>query len=131
MPPVDLPESEAYHERFSEARCGDTVTCVYCDSDEVRNLGTTEKGARQYDCNRCKRQFNDLTRTVFEARRFSLDEMFCIVKEIEGRSIAQIQRDLVRHQHEPVLRFVHRVRAVHPDHSELPLYEMCADDGLY
>lgn len=128
---VDLPDPEACFDRFRAARFGDGVTCVYCESDEVTTVGTTEKGARTYDCPRCDRQFNDFTRTVFEDRQFAIEEMFYIVKEMDERSIAQIQRDLGRHQYEPVLRFVHHVRAVHPEHSVIPLREVCSDPDLY
>lgn len=131
MPSIDLPDSEACYERLREARFGDMVACLYCGSDELQTRGTTEKGSQRYYCTRCKRQFNDLTHTVFEERRFSLEEMFYIIKEMDEKSVAQIQRDLGRHQYEPVLRFVHHVQAVYPENSEIPLREVCTDGDLY
>lgn len=126
-----LPDRDDCLERLRDARFGDTVTCVYCGSESIETTGTTSKGAQQYRCRTCKGQFNDVTHTVFASRAFSVSEMFYIIKEMDDKPVAEIQRDLDRHQYEPVLDFVHHVRAIHPDRSELPLRELCGDETLY
>ncbi|MFB6149298.1 MAG: transposase [Halobacteriales archaeon] len=129
---VDLPDRNACFDHLRDTRFGETIACVYCGSESIKPMDTTTaKGAQQYRCTVCNRQFNDLTNTVFEEREFSLEEMFYIIKQIDAKPIAEIQRDLGRVHYEPVLRFVHLVEAMHPERSTLPLDELCDNELLY
>ena len=73
---VFLPEPEDCYQRLRRARFGATVSCVYCDESEpVIKKGTTGKGAQQYRCKECETYFNDLTGTIFEHRKFPIEEI--------------------------------------------------------
>ena len=73
---VFLPDPEDCYQRLRRARFGATVSCVYCDESEpVIKKGTTGKGAQQYRCKECETYFNDLTGTIFEHRKFPIEEI--------------------------------------------------------
>jgi transposase-like protein len=72
------------------------VRCLYCGSQNIHHNGYTPKGARKYKCCECGKYFNDLTGTIFENRRFFIEEMFYIIKEMETKSALQISEELGR-----------------------------------
>ena len=84
------------------------VKCLYCLSQNIHHNGYTTKGARKYKCCECGKYFNDLTGTIFENRRFFIEEMFYIIKEMETKSALQISEELGR-DYDSVLNFIHKV----------------------
>jgi transposase-like protein/predicted transcriptional regulator len=109
-PNVALPKRETCYEQLRLARAGESIVCIYCDSENVIRKGKSGKGAQRYRCKDCKSFFNDLTNTVFEHHKFPLEEMFYIIRAMRSRSAAQIARDLGR-DNESVQNFVEEVRA--------------------
>lgn len=124
------PDRESCFERLRLARFGETVTCLYCESEAVVKRGTTGKDAQQYWCKGCETYFNDLTNTIFGQHRFGLEEMFYIIKEMRSAPTAQIARDLDR-DYEAVLNFVHEVQDATGTISEFELEEVCEADEIY
>ena len=61
--------------------------------------------------------FNDLTGTIFENRRFFIEEMFYIIKEMETKSALQISEKLGR-DYDSVLNFIHKVHLLASNHSK-------------
>jgi len=58
-----------------------------------------------------KNIFNDLTKTIFEHHKFPIEEMFCILKEMENKSTLQISKELGR-EYDSVLAFVREVQEI-------------------
>ena len=82
---VFLPDPDECYKRLRRARFGATEMCVYCgESEPVIKKGTTGKGAQQYRyrCKECETYFNDLTDPFFEHRKFPIEEMFYMIKEM-------------------------------------------------
>ncbi|MBI2843728.1 MAG: transposase [Armatimonadetes bacterium] len=42
------------------------LLCPRCKSHTTREVGTRSDGIRQYYCNSCRREFSDITDTIFE-----------------------------------------------------------------
>jgi transposase-like protein len=93
------------------------VRCLYCLSQNIHHNGYTTKGARKYKCCECGKYFNDLTGTIFENRRFFIEEMFYIIKEMETKSALQISEELGR-DYDSVLNFIHKVHRLSCEHSK-------------
>jgi len=53
----------------------------------------TEKGAAKYHCLNCGKYFNDLTKTIFEHHKFSIEE---IVLHLEGDGGIKIFKDAIK-----------------------------------
>lgn len=85
---------EACIEWLRQARFGETVTCVYCGSDDLWHRGTTRKGAQRYECQGCERVFNDLTDTVFNNRKPTIEELFYMIRERPAASMSELTRRL-------------------------------------
>ena len=87
------------------------VRCPHCGSSRLHRDGYTEKGAAKYHCLNCGRYFNDLTKTIFEHHKFTIEEMFYILKEMENKSTLQISKELGR-KYDSVLAFVREVQEI-------------------
>ena len=128
---VFLPDPEECYERLRRAKASATVSCVYCgESEPVIKKGTTGKGAQQYRCKECETYFNDLTGTVFENRKFPIEEMFYMIKEMRSVPSARIAADLGRDK-DAVLDFRHTVQEVCGEINEITLSEVCEADEIY
>ena len=128
---VFLPDPEDCYERLRRARFGATVSCVYCgESDPVIKKGTTCKNAQQYRCQACETYFNDLTGTFFEHRKFPIEEMFYMIKEMRSVSTAQIASELER-DYEAVLNFRHDLQELCGELDDLTLSAVCEADEIY
>ena len=66
------------------------------ESNPVIKKGTTGKDAQQYRCKECEAYFNDLTDSLFEHRKFPIEEMFYMIKEMRSVRSAQIASELQR-----------------------------------
>lgn len=108
---VFLPKREDCFGYLRNIRWKNGVQCPYCHSTHIWREGATPKGALKYRCRGCNRYFNDLTGTIFENRKFSLEEMFYIVKEMEHKSTSQIAKEIDR-DYDSVLNFVHDVQEI-------------------
>jgi transposase-like protein len=63
----------------------------------VSKRGKNVSGFQRYVCNCCKRDFNDITGTVFDKSKLKIREWFYIVKEkMAGRSLYSIASDIKR-----------------------------------
>ena len=64
----DLIDEAKCYEMVRELRWEEGVRCPHCESQEVIKRGrhTQQKERQRYACKGCERQFDDLTRTVFE-----------------------------------------------------------------
>jgi len=128
---VFLPDPEECYELLRRARFGATVSCVYCgESDPVIKKGMTGKQAQQYRCKKCEKYFNDLTNSFFEHRKFPIEEMFYIIKEMRSVPTAQIASDLGR-DYEAVLNFRHDLQELCGGLGDLTLSEVCEADEIY
>jgi len=105
---VFLPKREDCFEYLRKVRWKDTIRCPYCLSRDIWSDGNTPKDAGKYHCQECKKYFNDLTGTLFDNRKFPLEEMFYILKEMEVKSTNQIAHELDR-DYDSVLDFVHTI----------------------
>lgn len=49
-------------------RWAEGICCPHCDAKEIvkRGMHTTQAERQRYACQQCKRQFDDLTETIFE-----------------------------------------------------------------
>ncbi|MEM0467114.1 MAG: IS1595 family transposase [Candidatus Thermoplasmatota archaeon] len=114
---VFLPNGESCFEYLRQTRWKGTIRYPYCLSKDIWSDGTTPKGAGKYQCQDCKEYFNDLTGTIFDDRKFPLEEMFYILKEMEGKSTNQIAHELDR-DYASVLDFVHTVHNKASRHAQ-------------
>ena len=105
---VFLPKREDCFEYLRKIRWNGTITCPYCLSKDIWSDGNTPKDAGRYQCQECKKYFNDLTGTIFDDGKFPLEEMFYILKEMEVKSTNQIAHEIKR-DYDSVLDFVHKV----------------------
>jgi transposase-like protein len=99
-------------------------------SDPVIKKGTIGKGAQQYRCKECKTYFNDLTETFFEHRKFPIEEMFYMIKEMRSVPTAQIASELNR-DYEAVLNFRYDLQELCGELDELTLTDVCEADEIY
>lgn len=106
---VVLPKRETCYEQLRLTRAGESTVCIYCDSENVIKKGKSGKGAQRYRCKDCDTFFNDLTNTVFEHHKFTIEEMFYVIKTMRSKSTTQIARDLGR-DGESIQNFVEEVR---------------------
>ena len=128
---VFLPDPDECYERLRRARFGATVSCVYCgETDPVIKKGTTGKGAQQYRCKECETYFNDLTDSFFEHRKFPIEEMFYMIKEMRSVPTAQVASDLER-DYEAVLNFRHDLQEMCGQLDDLTLSDVCEADEIY
>ncbi|MBP1912508.1 IS1/IS1595 family N-terminal zinc-binding domain-containing protein [Thermococcus stetteri] len=70
-----LPDPEECYRTIRQIRWPDGVTCPYCDSKNIQKNGHTPKRAQKYHCKNCRKHFNDLTGTIFDHRKFPINEM--------------------------------------------------------
>lgn len=63
-----LIDEGACYQKVREVRWPEGVRCVFCGAAEVKKNGrdTTQPERQRYQCHRCRRYFDDLTRTIFE-----------------------------------------------------------------
>ncbi len=93
MPPGD----EKCIEIIQKLRWKEGVRCVFCGSKEVVKRGEDKKGFQRYLCKKCKRTFNNRTKTIFDKSKLPIWEWSYIIKEHSaGRSIYSIAIDLGR-----------------------------------
>jgi len=64
----DLIDEAKCYEMVRELRWEEGVCCPHCESKAVNKRGrhSKQKARQRYECKACKRQFDDLTGTVFE-----------------------------------------------------------------
>jgi len=64
----DLVDDAKCYETVRELRWSTGVRCPHCDSPQIKKRGkhTQQKQRQRYQCQGCKRQFDDLTGTIFE-----------------------------------------------------------------
>ena len=115
---VFLPNRESCLEYLRKLRWPDGVRCPHCGSSRLHRDGYTKKGAAKYHCLNCGRYFNDLTKTIFEHHKFSIEEMFYILKEMENKSTLQISKELGR-KYDSVLAFIREVQEIGERHGFL------------
>ncbi len=98
--------------------------------DPVIKKGTTGEGAQQYRCKECETYFNDLTNSLFEHRKFPMEEMLYIIKEMRSVTFAQIASELER-DYEAVLNFRHDLQELCGELDDMTLSEVCEADEIY
>ena len=69
---VFLPNRESWFECLRKLRWPDGVRCPYCGASRLHRDGYTDKGAANYHCLNCG---NNLTKTIFEHHKFTIEEM--------------------------------------------------------
>jgi hypothetical protein len=107
------------------------VSCVYCgESKPVIKKGTTGKGAQQYRCKESETSFNDITDSFFEYRKFPIEEMFYMSKEMRSVGTAQIASDIDRDD-EAVSNFHHDIQELCGEWTELTLSDVSEADDVY
>ena len=76
-------------------RWGKTVSCTFCDSDNVTPL---KNEAGRFHCNKCKKNFSVLTGTIFEDSRLPMTKWFMVIGLItnakKGMSAKEIRRNI-------------------------------------
>lgn len=117
---VLLPENDACFQALRRHRWPDGVVCTICSSQDTVKIGVTPKDAQRYQCQNCDSTFNDLTGTIFADRRFSLPEMFYIIRQMDEENIKQIGQQIER-SYKPVLSFVHEVQDTDDEDLEFNL----------
>ena len=90
----------------------DGVRCPHYGSSRLHRDGYTEKGAAKYHCPNCGRYFNDLTKTIFEHHKFTIEEIFYISKEMENKSTLQISKELGKKYDYSVSAFMREVQEI-------------------
>lgn len=100
---VFLPKRKDCFEYLRKVRWKGTIRCPYCLSPDIWSDESTPKDVGKYQCQNCKEYCNDLTGTIFDDRKFPLEEMFYILKEIEVKSTNIIAHELNR-DYDSVLR---------------------------
>ena len=73
---------------------------------------------------------NDLTDSFFEHRKFPIEEMFYMIKEMRSVRTAQIASDLDR-DYEGVLNLRHDLQELCGKRTELTLSDVCEADEVY
>lgn len=106
---VILPDNADCLEYLRHHRWSDGVTCPSCERQDTIKKGTTGKDAKRYRCQNCGGTFNDLTGTTFADHRFTLAEMFYIIRQMDETTTVEIARQLDRSS-ESVSDFVREVR---------------------
>lgn len=105
-----LPSREKCFELIRRVRWpGGVVKCIHCGGEKVYSDGHTRKGAKKYLCVECGKYFNDLSKTIFENRKFAVEELFYIVKEMGYKTTKEISEELGR-SYSAVLNFIHEVQ---------------------
>lgn len=95
FPNMQVDEAACF-DQLRKVRWADGVFCPYCQSKEVRDFERMIGGRpnHRYVCGQCKIHFNDLTLTIFQAKKRPLDQLFQALMRIHlGKS--QTARDLV------------------------------------
>jgi len=109
----------------------DGMRCPHCGSSRLHRDGYTEKGAAKYHCLNCGKYFNDLTKTIFEHHKFTIEEMFYILKEMENKSTLQISKELGR-KYDSVLAFVREIQEIAEKiEGEISLKDLVEIDEIY
>lgn len=103
---------------------------VYCgESKPVIKKGATGKGARQDRCKESETSLYDITDSFFEYRKFPIEEMFHMSKEMRSVPSAQNASDLDRDD-EAVSNFRHDLQELCAEWTELTLSDVCEADDL-
>jgi transposase-like protein len=93
----NLIDDKKCYETVRELRWADGVCCVYCDSKKVHIRGKDEKQnyRQRYHCESCKKDFDDLTNTVFAGHHQPLKTwILCLYFMGLNLSHQQIAREL-------------------------------------
>ena len=73
---VFLPNPNDCYERFRRARFGATESCVLRREQASHQEGNDGKRRSTVPVKECEMYFNDLTDSIFEHRKFPIEEMF-------------------------------------------------------
>lgn len=114
---VFLPDREKCLEWIRQTRWPKGIKCLYCKSEKIQKHGKSRKGAQRYICSDCGKHFNDLTGTLFHNRKFTIEEMFYIIKESEYKSTNQIAKEIGR-DYDDVLEFIRKMQSVAKEYQE-------------
>lgn len=104
-----LPDREEYYKLFRDARFGESVACVECDSDNVIKRGTTSKDAQRYQCKDCNNYFNDLSGTPFESRRLAIEQLAYIIQHRKQRSAKELA-DALGEDKSAIVEFLNQIK---------------------
>lgn len=120
---VSLPAKSVCFEYVRRHRWPNSVRCPRCDGTDVVKMGTTCKNAQRYKCKICESIFNDLTGTIFARHRFTLPEMFHIIRKMDDCPSGKIGRQIGRTA-ESVAQFTRKVREARQEFPECDLLHL-------
>lgn len=96
-----LLDDEKCFETVRTMRWPDGVRCPECNSEKTAKRGfhTTQPARQRYECQACRRQFDDLTDTIFEGHHQSLRAwIVCLYMMGLNLSNQQIAQELNLHK---------------------------------
>ncbi|MDI6644202.1 MAG: transposase [Methanobacteriaceae archaeon] len=116
-----VPEDERALDVFRCIRWSDGVYCPECKSFEVYKRGYLNKTRiKRYSCKICKKNFTDLTGTIFANKKLPLGEMFYIIMNLDKKSIKHLAEEL-GHKWDSVYRIAHQFRECVVSKSDDPV----------
>lgn len=116
-----VPEDERALDVFRCIRWSDGVYCPVCKSFEVYKRGYLNKTRiKRYSCKTCKKNFTDLTGTIFANKKLPLGEMFYIIMNLDKKSIKHLAEEL-GHKWDSVYRIARQFRECVVNESDDPV----------
>jgi len=92
-----MPSEEKCVQVLVALRWKNRITCLFCESDNIKKNGIRQKFYHKYICHDCKKSFNEKTGTIFENSKIPIREWIYIGKELKrGISINKINNELGR-----------------------------------
>ena len=106
-----LPDEKDCAESWRAQRWSDGVQCVACGSRQVESRTEQYRGHLcRYHCQDCDRWFNDLSGTVLEYSKVSLNRWVYMMRELDkGRPVSQIGTE-IEVSYKTALRMAHLIR---------------------
>ncbi len=126
-----FPDESSCREYLEQARWGDTIICVHCDSENVSKY----KSRPVYWCKDCDKQFSVKVGTIFEDSALPLRKwffaIFLITAHKKGISSLQLAKDIKVTQ-KTAWYMLHRIRyAVRTSSFAKPLSNIVEVDETY
>jgi transposase-like protein len=91
----NLIDERKCYEMIRTVRWGSGVKCVSCGSNYVKKNGEEKTGCQKYNCNKCRKYFDDVSGTIFAGRHQSVKIwVLCLYFMGLNLSNAQIAREL-------------------------------------
>lgn len=94
---LNLMDEAKCYELLREIRWSTGVSCVSCSSDNIVKNGHDENhlNKQRYQCNRCHKNFDDLTDTIFSGSNLTL-KVWILVLYLMGLNLSnrQISKEL-------------------------------------